>query len=137
MRIQGTLDKAAIGLSLLCAVHCLVLPVTMVFAAISLPIGLDNEAFHRWILVGIVPVSVLALLMGCRRHKQASVYALGAAGLVTLLVASFFGHNLLGEPGEKALTLIGGAVLILGHIQNYRLCSKSDCGCVSEDKSKS
>jgi len=93
---------------------------------ISLPtllaIPLDDELFHRLLLVGVVPLSAFALLMGCRKHKNRNVVIWGGAGLLVMIFAAFLGHDLVGETGEKGLTLLGSALIIVGHYGNYRLC---------------
>ena len=124
---QPAMDRAAIGLSMLCAVHCALMPValTLLPAAASTPLA--GEDFHRMMLLGIVPLSVVALLTGCRRHKSPYVAALGLGGLGILLIAAFAGHHLMGEAGEKIATLVGAATISLGHIQNQRLCRKHRC----------
>ena len=122
MSIQLSLDRAAIGLSLLCAAHCLLLPVTMIFVSTFIPITLDDEAFHRWLLIAIVPISLVAFVIGCRKHRRYSVYFFGAIGLFLLGLAGYLGHDYLGEIGERLLTVIGGIVLAFCHLGNYQVC---------------
>jgi hypothetical protein len=135
MNIQFTLDKTAIGLSVLCAVHCLVLPVFAVLAPTSISFVLADEAFHQWLVWGIVPISVLALAIGCRKHQRYLVFAYGAVGIFILGLTAYLGHDLLGEIAEKILTLAGVIVIALGHVRNYQLCRKQKCECPSSSKS--
>lgn len=126
-KTQTLSDKAAIGLSALCIVHCLVLPIalTLLPTLASLPIA--DESFHKLLLVAIIPSSLLAVVIGCRKHRSMQVAALCGTGIALLIGAVLFGHDMLGEIGEKALTAVGSIFLILGHIQNHRLCKKSTC----------
>jgi hypothetical protein len=57
-------------------------------------------------------------------HGKNHVYVYGAVGIGALLIASFFGHDLFGESGEKLLTLIGAGIISLGHIKNQKLCAE-------------
>ncbi|NRA53717.1 MAG: MerC domain-containing protein [Gammaproteobacteria bacterium] len=127
---QRISDKAAISLSLLCTVHCLALPLIAVFLPSIAVLPLADEAFHLWLLVAVVPVSAYALTLGCKKHQRYRVVATGVIGLSTLVAAALFGHDMLGETGEKALTVVGTIIIAFGHIWNYRLCkSKDNCGC--------
>ena len=61
------------------------------------------------------------------KEKFLRVLIGGAAGLVILTFAAVAGHELVGETGERVLTLVGAAVLSLGHLRNYVLCRKAGC----------
>ena len=131
--VQATADKAAVVLSLACAMHCLVLPVALVVLPSLATLPLTDESFHQLLLMGVIPISLLAMAMGCRRHRSGLVASTCLIGLALLLFAALFGHDLLGEAGEKLFTLLGSACLVFGHIQNYKRCQKTECkedGCL-------
>ena len=118
------LDKVAIGFSVICAVHCLFLPIAiLLFPAISASI-LGSEDFHSLLLYFIIPSSVIALTLGCNMHGKFYVYLYGIAGIGILLTASIFGHDYFGETGEIILTLIGAGVISFGHLKNQKLCDE-------------
>jgi len=124
--VQQRLDKLAISISSLCIVHCLLLPIGIVLVP---SIGLQtlaDEAFHQMLVVAVLLTSCSALFMGCRRHKVWRVLAWGVSGLFLLIAAVLFGHD-FGELFEKGLTLIGSLFVIIGHVQNYRLCKQLAC----------
>ncbi len=127
MSIQAISDKAAISLSLLCSIHCLLLPVALVLipTLASLPMG--EEAFHKWMLVAVIPISIFALTMGCKKHKRYQLFYYGLAGIVIMTLAAFFGHDIVGETGEKVATVIGSLVIVYGHFLNHRLCNQHQC----------
>lgn len=125
-------DKSAIGLSLLCALHCLVLPLLVVLLPAAVAVRLGGEAFHYWMVFTVVPVSAFALTLGCRRHGRYAIVLVGAAGLVILCLSVAIGHEAWGDAGEKALTLLGASLIALGHLWNYRLCRQGErCECPS------
>ena len=124
---QGFADKAAIGLSSVCAVHCLALPVLLAIAPSLSAMGFADESFHLWMVVFVLPVSVFALTLGCRRHARYSLLLPGFIGLAILVLAALFGHALFGEMGEKIATLIGAALIAYVHLRNYRLCQQVEC----------
>lgn len=122
--IQTTSDKVAISLSALCTFHCLILPLLTVLLPSIAALPLHDEAFHIWMVVAVVPISLFALTMGCKKHKNFSMLLIGTTGLVILCMAAFFGHDLLGEELEKVFTLVGAITIAIVHIWNYRLCQK-------------
>ena len=109
------LDASAMGLSGLCLVHCLALPV----AAAALPM-LGAWAHAEWVhaafLAAAVPVSAFALLRsgGWRAPRIAT---LAVAGLM-LLAAGVMGWPR--ETWETALTVTGGLLLASAHVLNWR-----------------
>ena len=118
------LDKVAIGFSAICALHCILLPVALIFLPALSTTFLGSEDFHKALLYFVVPSSTIALFLGCKMHGKNHVYVYGAVGIGVLLIASFFGHDLFGESGEKFLTLLGAGIVSLGHIKNQKLCAK-------------
>ena len=118
------LDKVAIGFSAICALHCILLPVALIFLPALSSTFLGSEDFHKALLYFVVPSSAIALFLGCKMHGKNHVYVYGAVGIGALLIASFFGHDLFGESGEKLLTLLGAGIVSLGHIRNQKLCAE-------------
>ena len=122
--LNPNFDNVAIGFSVICAVHCLFLPVIiLLFPAISASI-FGSEDFHSLLLYFIIPSSVIALTLGCNKHGKFYVYFYGIIGITILLAASFFGHDYLGETGEIILTLVGTTIISFGHFKNQKLCDE-------------
>lgn len=129
---QEVTDKLSIGLSMLCAIHCLVLPLLLVALPSLGAFQLQNENFHTWMLVSVIPISIYSLTVGCRKHKRYKLFLLGGSGLMLMVVAVLFGNEIAGEFGEKALTLAGATLIVFAHFGNFRLCRKHDnCACSS------
>jgi len=121
------LDRLAIILSGTCMVHCLLLPVVITLFPIVQGSLLEEESFHALFLLLVVPTSVIALSIGCSKHKDLRTIALGVSGLGILTFAAFWGHDWIGYDGERIMATIGGAILATSHILNYRLCRSQDC----------
>ncbi|KUJ84770.1 MerC domain-containing protein [Microbulbifer flavimaris] len=136
-RTQAVTDKLAIGLSAMCTLHCLALPLILALVPSLAALQLDNEAFHVWMVVAVIPTSIYALTMGCKQHKRYRVLLLGVAGLTLLAAAVVLGEQ-TGELGEKILTVSGASLVALGHLWNFRLCRKpSNCACPESNTDKS
>lgn len=125
-----TLDKSAITLSSLCLAHCLVLPVmTVIFPSLIASV-VNQEIFHIVMVFCVLPISIFALTMGCKKHNKLSIAIYGGLGLAALIAALVFSESHLGEAGEKIITTIGTLMIAFAHIQNYKLCKKSEsCAC--------
>lgn len=114
--VKGFWDRLGIGLSGLCAVHCLLVPV---FVSL-IPLWPAFEEFHEYthlvFFLAIAPAVILSI-KNRRQLKLVSGYLY--AGLFIIFLAWFFNH-LLGEYGEAGVTLAGSVLLIRGHWLNYK-----------------
>lgn len=124
---RSLLDRIAVVLSSICMLHCLTLPFLLTLMPITQGAFLDEQLFHLLMLVFILPVSLIALTIGCRKHKDPLTMILGATGLAVLAFTAFFGHDWFGMTGERLVTSLGGLILAGAHIQNYRICRHNDC----------
>jgi len=132
MKLQINMDKSAMGLSFLCLVHCLLVPAIVLVLPALLAAPLQDERFHQILLFVIIPLSAIALFLGCKKHKSWSIFAWGIVGLAILLVGGLFAHDLVGEIGERVLTVAGSLIMMASHFTNYRNCQKHDCLCESK-----
>ena len=122
-----TLDKYAISTSAFCAVHCLCLPLLLgVFPVLSTTV-IGQESFHVLLLWLVIPLSIISLSLGCKRHKNWFVALSGLTGLVVLIFTATAGHDVLGETGERVATLIGASAIAVAHVRNYVLCRQDNC----------
>jgi len=121
------MDTAAVVLSGVCMLHCLALPIALTILPIVNVSLLDESTFHLIMMAVILPISIIALSIGCRQHKDKLTLVLGSTGLALLTITALFGHDLLGLAGERIVTSIGGLILAAAHIQNYRCCRNDDC----------
>ncbi len=126
-KILAVIDKAAIGFSLVCAIHCAAAPIAVIILPAISSTAFGDETFHLFMLWLVLPTSVVALAMGCRKHRSWRVASAGIVGLAILVLTAFLGHDLFGENGEKIVTLIGAGLIAYGHFLNYKLCWKLSC----------
>lgn len=118
----NTADKLAIGLSVLCTIHCLLLPILLFsIPTISGVLAIDDEMFHRWLLFAVIPISLFAVIAGYIHHKNYLVSLISSTGMAVLIVAAVFGHDIFGDIGEVLLTAMGSLLVAYGHLRNLRL----------------
>ncbi|MDH4108250.1 MAG: MerC domain-containing protein [Gammaproteobacteria bacterium] len=113
------LDKLAIGLSGLCLVHCLALP--LLIAAAPFLGELSQGHLHAQMLVVILPLSTIALAMGFRRHQNRWIIAWATLGMLLLVLGGTVMHAEFGLIWDRAFTMTGSVVLAVSHWFNSRL----------------
>lgn len=124
--LSQKLDSLAVAFSAICLVHCLLLPVALTLLPVF-GVVLSHGAFHQLMLIVVLPVSVIALGIGCRRHRSGSVAVLGGLGLGLLIFAALALHTLWGQHLERNITIAGGLILAIAHVQNFLYCRRADC----------
>ena len=133
---SSTLDKFGILLSGVCMLHCLIAPVLVTLVPIlSINVFVEHFLFHTLMLWLVIPTSVIALFLGCRKHKKLAIVGTGALGITVLLFFAIFGHDLFSEVGEKIGITIGGLIVAFSHYLNYKACQSitcSDANCASK-----
>ena len=112
------LDRTAVALSGLCLLHCLALP----FVVVLLPVAGQAPAahWHAEMLLIVLPVSIVALAIGYRRHGNLRVVAAGSLGMLLLVVGGTVVHARYGIAEDRAMTVAGSLVLAIAHFFNTR-----------------
>lgn len=110
-------DKLGIGISGICAIHCLVVPVLVAV----LPLWGFTTMMHDW----LHPIFILLILptvyfASKRSHFDKKITWLLSAGFLLVLIGWFPGHFWIGLWFETTLTIFGSGLLITGHWFNYR-----------------
>ena len=130
MTSNAVIDKMAISLSVVCAIHCLIFPFIIVLLPNIAAWHINDEGFHQWILLAVLPMSIYALTMGCKKHLRFHLAIIGSLGLIMLVAAAFLGDSLLPEIWEKTLTVIAVSIITLSHYWNFKLCHHYNNCCV-------
>ena len=120
--IRRRLDRAGIFLSGACALHCL-LSILRVSG-----LGLGGELFfapdiHRVGLVLATLIAGVAIGWGALRHRMAAPFVIAMTGLTFMGGALAVPHGVK----EAVLTIIGVALVSLGHILNLRHAHTTAC----------
>ena len=116
--LAARLDALGVGLSGLCAVHCLALPLLLGSGvALSAGHGAPTDPTHVILFALAGPVSLAALWRGYRRQRSWPPLAVGALGVALLGRGLFLADD---EALARALTLAGAGILALTHLYNWR-----------------
>ena len=115
-RHTPSIDHMAIGLSGLCAVHCLASAILVALASAAGGILL-NPIFHEVGLTVAILLGATALVRGVFQHGYMAPMVTGSLGLGIMAGAMSLPH---GDGHETLWTIIGVAILALGHDLNRR-----------------
>ena len=118
-RASKLLDVSGVGLSCLCLLHCMALPLLVVSAPV-LAVFSENEAIHQAFVILAAPVALLAVFSTPASRSKLVIIALILAGLGFLIAGAFIEafHDY-----ETLMTVIGAVLLSSGHIWRWRLMS--------------
>ncbi len=110
------LDLYAIGLSTLCVLHCLALPLLVVLMPVAAQFS-ESELVHQVLVIAAVPVS-LRVIWKTRPVKDNRPFV-GAAlvGLGLLLLAAFVETV---SRYEESITVTGAALLGSAHLWHWK-----------------
>ena len=128
MKTHPNTDKLAVGLSIACALHCLLVPSFLIITSGAVALSIDNELIHWVILFLAIPISVYALVTGIFNHNDYVVFLVGMAGL-GVLTATALSESILTETFVIIFTLVGSALVVYAHTKNFQLCKELDCDC--------
>ncbi len=119
-RAPGHLDRAGATASLLCAIHCALMPLVVTLLPL---LGLAFLADERveWAMVVLSGVlGATSLCLGFRQHRSRRALATLATGLAFLVAGRIAEHYAL--PWGVVIVVIGGLSVAASHILNRRLC---------------
>jgi hypothetical protein len=112
---NGTIDRLGIAVSGLCMVHCVTSAVLVAVLASAGGILLDHRIHEIGLLLAI-GLGVVALGRGLIEHGFMMPSAIGGLGLGVMAGALSMPH----DSGETLYTILGVAILALGHDLNRR-----------------
>jgi hypothetical protein len=110
------LDGAAVGLSALCLIHCLALP--LVVAGLPFLAQFSEGHLHKQMLVVVLPLSIVALGLGFRHHRNSNIVAAGIAGMALLTIGATVAHQNWGLLADRTFTITGALILAAAHFYN-------------------
>jgi hypothetical protein len=110
-------DRFGIGVSGICAIHCLVVPVLVSVLPLWSFTGVIHDWLHPIFILFLLPVVYFSAK---RSHYDRKITTVLITGFFLLLIGWLAGHFWLGLLFESITTLAGSILLIIGHWMNYR-----------------
>jgi hypothetical protein len=113
---------------LLCAVHCIAMPLVVAFA----PRLAAFQEHERALMAGALVLALATTVLGIRVHRRASPLLLVAAGALAW-GATFLALPLPGElPTVTASLLMAGGTLWSARLRHLATCPRCGCGASGE-----
>jgi len=123
MLAKINLDKVGICASLLCAIHCALLPVlftTLPLMGVEL---LENKHVELGFILTSLIIGCFALYNGYKKHHHRKLPLLLFIVGISLLL---FGNFLLEDSQETIVKIIGALVIVSSHILNWYRCKQCE-----------
>jgi uncharacterized membrane protein HdeD (DUF308 family) len=115
-------DVVGIGASVLCTIHCVLLPIVLAFAPALSHFLPGSEAIHRTLAYLLAAVGLIAFCTGYRIHRKKYVLFLLILGILGVTAGAYAGFLLPSHGWEVGITLVGSSFLIAAHYLNRTLC---------------
>ncbi|HEX9514478.1 MAG TPA: MerC domain-containing protein [Puia sp.] len=121
-------DALGITTSILCAIHCAILPLVVASLPI-LGVNIVHNLFFEYGMIGLAfVIGSWALSHGFRKHhRQFTPWLLFTGGMLFLIAKQLWHHY------EFRLLPFAVILIVAAHIQNYRLCrrghNRAEPGC--------
>lgn len=109
---SARMDLCAVGLSTLCVLHCVALPVLAALMPLAAQAA-ESELVHRVLVVAAVPVSLRVIWKTLPAAGNRLFVGAALLGLGLLLLAAFMEAV---SPYEEPITIVGGSLLGLAHL---------------------
>ena len=112
------IDLVGACVSLVCAVHCLTIPLLVTVLPLAGAGVLLGGSLEILFIVASVVLAIVSLCWGFRRHRRWRVFVVLGAALTMIAVGRF----LASETHELVFVFMGAMVLAAGHLLNRYLC---------------
>ncbi len=141
-KTSAILDQLAIGMAVICGIHCLMMPIILALLPIVAASFFAHEHFHLWMLLLVLPTTSISIFMGCRKHRDKWTAALSLTGLGIMIAVTIFEYATHTScatcagcarsadapvPPSAWCNTIGGLFLASAHVRNFKLCRNSNC----------
>lgn len=111
------LDTAGFFTSLLCALHCSIMPVVVSLGIIHSSHWLHNGLFDMCIILIGILVAIAAFTKEYRKHKSYLPFTIAAIGFF-ILIFSMMNHD---DPNHFMWSIFGGMTLAIAHVLNWKM----------------
>jgi hypothetical protein len=112
-------DVVGFSASVICAIHCVAVPVLLMISSISGLQALHSHTIENFILAFSAAMGSISIIPGWRKHhrKTAPVFLFGCG--LTMIIISRLDLALL---TETVFTTAGAILIATSHWMNWRLC---------------
>ena len=123
---MAKIDIVGMGLSVACAIHCLVAPVLLSTLSLLGTGFLGHEGFESIMIAMIAVLAGFAFFKGYRTHGRKGHFIFGGLGLLVFLIL----RPSVSAELEPYATVLGGSTFVIGHFLNWKWskpCEECEC----------
>ncbi len=118
---NSRLDSVGSIVSFICAIHCFLTPLVVVFLPLAIAGSLGHTTIHSWLVIVSLVLALFSVILGHRRHKKYNIFFLPVVAAVLFYFSSSHSHD-----WSHALCMgLAGLILVSTHVINRKLCQ--DC----------
>jgi hypothetical protein len=117
---RSLLDRFGASASLLCALHCALLPVGLALLPALTGSLLAERSFEVGFVLFATALAVLTVALSWRRHHLLAALWFLVPGVILLWAGSFTELHEI-EPLHTIMVTMGGTLVGVGHLVNLRL----------------
>ena len=135
---MNKLDKIGMFSSLICAIHCTILPIVLILFPVFSVSLLTHHTFEWVMLILTLILGLSSLCFGYKKHRSLKALSLLSVGIFLLLIGKLsHEHYLHNNKFEfdiyNAILGLGGILISASHWLNNKLCKNcsncKDCEC--------
>jgi hypothetical protein len=109
--------------SLLCLVHCTVLPIVLIFLPTSAIYLMLDSKFEFILLTLSCALNIYNICFGIKTHRKYNIIWFFSAGLVLTLLGYFLNDHKHSDHNQiNVLMILGSFMLIISNIINNKIC---------------
>ena len=115
------LDILGVAASMLCAIHCLLLPFLLTFGTVGGLAWMENPLFEWIIILTSIFLACLSLFQSYRfKHRNSRPFLIVSIGFSLL----FFSQLTQNHSVEHLIMAFGGIIIASAHLYNWKLSKK-------------
>jgi len=100
-KLNKKADRIGVIASILCAIHCALTPVLLI-AMPAFGKAWAHPATHWGMALVVIPIAILMLVKGYRKHRKKWVVGVGSLGILFIIVGAILPYTEIGTSGESA-----------------------------------
>ncbi|MEM7297266.1 MAG: MerC domain-containing protein [Bacteroidota bacterium] len=116
MKLNSVPDKMGMCASAICMLHCLSIPILLLFGLDAVLIVVDQEWIELLIIILTFAIGVTSFLSGFITHKQHFIPVLFVAGFLLIVNGEAVSHLWV----SLLLSVAGAIIIIYAHVQNLK-----------------
>ena len=113
------MDVVGASASFLCAVHCAMVPLIVTFGLLSGVSFLADPLYDVIFIGASVFLAGISLVNGYRNHHRSlKPLMIASTGFTLIAFGHLYLHNIVGD----AMSVLGGFLVAMAHLSNYKEC---------------